>query len=146
MATTDGERAATADCEAVQEDQQPQSGQETLSDAGPATPASGADLPPTQISPGSSPRKSDASAADTLASLLSQPDSTIALDIDRLGKERDTLKKQKKRVSNEIRNEERKRARLRQRARLLSSNDLLEVFAMRNREQKKREDRREADE
>ena len=83
--------------------------------------------------------------ADNFLELLSQPDSTIVLEINRLRDERDNLKKQKKRVSNELRNEERKRARLRQRARMLSSNDLLEVFAMRNREQKKREDRREAD-
>ena len=56
-----------------------------------------------------------------------------------LKERRERLKKDTKRIAVDIRNVERKRARLRARARLLTSNDLLEVYAMRVRAAKKSE-------
>ena len=140
MASEGVERPSSADSEEAEEENQAKSSQEKPDDAdAAAVPGSPSHLPPTQRSSGSSPSSSHDNAADVLANLLAQPDSNINVEISRLKEQRDALKKERNHASNDIRNQERKRARLRARARLLSSNDLLEVFAMRRREQKKKE-------
>ncbi len=78
-------------------------------------------------------------AANGLAQLIEAPDSTVNKHITTLKEQRDRLNKDTHRIAVELRNAERKRARLRARARLLTSNDLLEVYAMRVRAAKKSE-------
>jgi len=66
-----------------------------------------------------------------LTSLLEKPASDLDLEVLRLKAERTEMKKGKKRLAAQIKNTERKRIRLCSRARQLSTNDLLEVYAMR---------------
>ena len=66
-----------------------------------------------------------------LTSLLDKSASDLDLEVLRLKAERAEMNKEKKRVSAALRNTERKRRRLRTRARQFSTNDLLEVYAMR---------------
>ena len=67
-----------------------------------------------------------------LTSLLEKPASDLDLEVLRLKAVRTEMKKkEKKRLSAQLRNTERKRSRLCTRARQLSTNDLLEVYAMR---------------
>jgi len=66
-----------------------------------------------------------------LTSLLDKSASDLDLEVIRLKSERAEMKKEKKRVSAALRNTERKRRRLCTRAKQLSTNDLLEVYAMR---------------
>ena len=66
-----------------------------------------------------------------LTSLLEKPASDLDLEVLRLKAERTEMKREKKRLSAQLRNTERKRSRLCTRARQLSTNDLLEVYAMR---------------
>ena len=66
-----------------------------------------------------------------MTSLLEKPASDLDLEVVRLKAERAEMKKQTKRLSAQLRNTERKRSRLCTRARQLSTNDLLEVYAMR---------------
>ena len=66
-----------------------------------------------------------------LTSLLEKPASDLDLEVNRLKDQRAEMKKERKRVANQIKNSERKRRRLCNRARQLSTNDLLEVYAMR---------------
>ena len=66
-----------------------------------------------------------------LTSLLEKPASDLDLEVLRLKAERTEMKKEKKRLAAQIKNTERKRSRLCSRARQLSTNDLLEVYAMR---------------
>ena len=87
--------------------------------------------------------KSDGSASNgvtILSQLLGRQQSDMDLEITRLKAERDAMKQQKKKVAHDLRNTERKRARLKNRAKLMSTNDLLEVYAMRCREKEKREE------
>ena len=131
-------RAPSADREEADDDNQRESGPENPCDPEPVPLLnSEGELPPTQKSVASSSSSTDMHAAEVLSELLSQPDSHINMEIAKLKLERDALKKNKRKIGREIRNQERKRQRLSARARLLSSNDLLEVFAMRRREQKK---------
>ena len=71
--------------------------------------------------------------------MLGRQQSDLDVEIVRLKAERDSMKQAKKKVAHDLRNTERKRARLKNRAKLMSTNDLLEVYAMRCREQEKRE-------
>ena len=66
-----------------------------------------------------------------LTSLLEKPASDLDLEVKLLKVQRTEMKKERKRVANQIKNSERKRRRLCNRARQLSTNDLLEVYAMR---------------
>ena len=66
-----------------------------------------------------------------LTSLLDKSASDLDLEVIRLKSERAEMKKEKKRVAAQLRNTERKRRRLCSRAKTLSTNDLLEVYAMR---------------
>ena len=67
-----------------------------------------------------------------LTSLLDKSASDLDLEVIRLKSERAEMNnKEKKRVSAALRNTERKRRRLCTRAKQLSTNDLLEVYAMR---------------
>ena len=66
-----------------------------------------------------------------LTSLLEKPASDLDLEVLRVKAERTEMKKERKRLSAQLRNTERKRSRLCTRARQLSTNDLLEVYAMR---------------
>ena len=66
-----------------------------------------------------------------MTSLLEKPASDLDLEVLRLKAERAEMEKVKKRVSAALRNTERKRSRLCTRARQLSTNDLLEVYAIR---------------
>ena len=68
-----------------------------------------------------------------LSSLLARNESELDEEIDRLRSQRESMQKEKKRVSRDLRNTERKKSRLRTKAKLLSSTDLLEVYAMRMR-------------
>ena len=91
---------------------------------------------------GEASSKSDGSAGDgvtILSQLLGRQQSDLDVEIVRLKAERDSMKQAKKKVAHDLRNTERKRARLKNRAKLMSTNDLLEVYAMRCREQEKRE-------
>ena len=91
---------------------------------------------------GEASSKSDGSAGDgvtILSQLLGRQQSDLDIEIVRLKAERDSMKQAKKKVAHDLRNTERKRARLKNRAKLMSTNDLLEVYAMRCREQEKRE-------
>ena len=91
---------------------------------------------------GEASRKSDGSAGDgvtILSQLLGRQQSDLDVEIGRLKAERDSMKQAKKKVAHDLRNTERKRARLKNRAKLMSTNDLLEVYAKRCREQEKRE-------
>ena len=74
-----------------------------------------------------------------LQALLEAPDSEFNREINSLKSDRDRLRKEKAQLSSQIRNVERKRSRLRSKARLLTSDDLLEVYAMRTRESLKRD-------
>ena len=91
----------------------------------------------------STPRSSSSAQgrADILADLLAAPDSKVDQRINDLRVTRETMKKERKRLSTEIRNEEKKRARLKHRARLLNTNDLLEVYANRVRQEEKRKEK-----
>ena len=66
-----------------------------------------------------------------LSSLLSRGESDLDVEVNRLKAIRAQMKADKKLVNAELRNTERKRSRLRARAKLLSTQDLLEVYAMR---------------
>jgi len=66
-----------------------------------------------------------------LTSLLDKSASDLDLEVIRLKSERAEMNKEKKRVAAQLRNTERKRRRLCSRAKTLSTNDLLEVYAMR---------------
>ena len=66
-----------------------------------------------------------------LTSLLEKNASDLDLDVIRLKDQRTEIRKEKKRLAAQIKNSERKRRRLCTRARQLSTNDLLEVYAMR---------------
>ena len=78
-------------------------------------------------------------AANFLAQLIEAPDSTVNKHIATLKEQRERLNQDTKRIAVDIRNAERKRGRLRARARLLTPNDLLEVYAMRVRAAKESE-------
>ena len=105
----------------------------------PARHGSDDDTPSTQTGPASSSSRSSQSAVSLLTSLLEAPDATMDGHIADLRMKRDRLKQEKKKVNNTIRNHVRKSSRLRAKARLLSSNDILEVFAMRQRDQAAKE-------
>ena len=61
-----------------------------------------------------------------LTCLLEKPTSDLDLEVNRLMAVREAMKN-----DSQLRNVNRKRSRLRSRAKLLSTNDLLEVYAMR---------------
>ena len=87
--------------------------------------------------------KSDGSPSNgvtILSQLLGRQQSDLDVEINRLKAERDSMKQQKRKVAHDLRNTERKRARLKNRAKLMSTNDLLEVYAMRCRDQSKKEE------
>ena len=58
-------------------------------------------------------------------------DDRVSADIARLYAEQKQVKEDRKRVSNELRNAQKRKQRLKHRARLLSSEDLMTVIAMR---------------
>jgi len=93
---------------------------------------------------GSSGRVDAPPGVQHLSTLLARGDSELDEEIERLKTERETMKKDKKRVSQQLKNTERKKSRLRNRAKLLSSSDLLEVYAMRMRTNAKAEPKNQA--
>ena len=62
---------------------------------------------------------------------MQKPPTDLDLEVNRLKAVREAMNSEKKRLSAQLRNVNRKRSRLRSRAKLLSTNDLLEVYAMR---------------
>ena len=84
-----------------------------------------------ETSSGSDGRGGSGHGVELLSNLLGRGESDLDLEIARLKAARESMKQEKKRVSGKLRNTERKRARLKSRAKLLSTNDLLEVYAMR---------------
>ena len=74
-----------------------------------------------------------------LTCLLEKPTSDLDLEVNRLKGVREATKREKKRQSAQLRNTERKRSRLCTRSKLLSTNNLLEVYAMRVRANTARE-------
>ena len=79
-----------------------------------------------------------------LSSLLARGESELDEEIQSLKEQRDTMKKEKKKLNANLRNTERKRSRLRKRAQLSSTSDLLEVHAMRVRTIAKEESKSQA--
>ena len=71
--------------------------------------------------------------------LLEKPTSDLDLEVNHLKGVREAMKREKKHLSAQLRNTERKRSRLCTRAKLLSTNDLMEVYAMRVRANTARE-------
>ena len=63
------------------------------------------------------------------------PRDTVKDDIDKLLEEQKKVRADRKRVSSELKNAQRKQKRLKHRARLLSSEDLLRVMALRSQEE-----------
>ncbi len=84
---------------------------------------------------------SSSPSLETLSALLSSPTSDMDKEIVSLRNRRDEMKRERKRVVNELRNTERNITRMCARARLLSANDLLEVYAMRIRNQQSKEEK-----
>ena len=74
-----------------------------------------------------------------LSHLLGRTESDLDIEIVRLKAQREAMKQDKKRCAAEVKNTERKRTRLKNRAKLLSANDLLEVYAMRCRSKEVKE-------
>ena len=68
---------------------------------------------------------------DALSTILSTPSSELDLNISALKYQRDNMKREKKRRVVKLRGQARKRTRRQARARLLGTDDLLEVYAMR---------------
>ena len=68
----------------------------------------------------------------------------MQLDIQALRLQRDEARREKKRLTAELRNTEKKRQRLRRKRRLMDTNDLLEVYAMRVREEQRKTSGNEA--
>ena len=66
-----------------------------------------------------------------MTTLLGQSASDLDLQVMKLKAERAEMKREKTRLSAQLRNTERKKRRLCNRATKLSNNDLLEVYAMR---------------
>ena len=79
-----------------------------------------------------------------LSHLLGRTESDLDIEIVRLKAQREAMKQEKKRCAAELKNTERKRTRLKNRAKLLSTNDLLEVYAMRCRSKEVKETRMRA--
>ena len=76
--------------------------------------------------------------------MLARGESELDEEIQSLKEQRDTMKKEKKKLNANLRNTERKRSRLRKRAQLLSTSDLLEVYAMRVRKKATEETKTQA--
>ena len=72
---------------------------------------------------------------ELLTSLLEANKSEIDIEVDKLKEERNDLKKKKKELARSLRNKEKQRSRLQQKAKLLNTDDLLQVYAMRVRHQ-----------
>ena len=68
----------------------------------------------------------------------------MQLDIQALRLQRDEARREKQRLTAELRNTEKKRQRLRRKRRLMDTNDLLEVYAMRVREEQRKTSGNEA--
>ena len=68
----------------------------------------------------------------------------MQLDIQALRLQRDEARREKKRLTAELRNTEKKRQRLRRKRRLMDTHDLLEVYAMRVREEQRKTSGNEA--
>jgi len=79
-----------------------------------------------------------------LSHLLARTESDLDVEIVRLKAQREAMKQDKKRCAAEVKNTERKRTRLKNRAKLLSTNDLLEVYAMRCRSKEVKETKMKA--
>ena len=79
-----------------------------------------------------------------LSQLLGRTESDLDIEITRLKAQREAMKQEKKRCAAELKNTERKRTRLKNRAKLLSTNDLLEVYAMRCRSKEVKETKTKA--
>ena len=63
--------------------------------------------------------------------MLGRTESDLDIEIVRLKAQREAMKQDKKRCAAELKNTDRKCTRLKNHAKLLSTNDLLEVYAMR---------------
>ena len=85
-------------------------------------------------SPGSS---SDTTVGALLAKTVANPTSDLDTQIVVMKAERARLKSEKAKLAKELRNNERKRARLKGKAKALSSQDLLEVLQFRAQDQSK---------
>ena len=68
---------------------------------------------------------------ELLTTLLQANKSEIDIEVDKLKEQRNDLKKKKKELARSLRNKEKQRSRLRQKAKLLNTDDLLQVYAMR---------------
>lgn len=66
------------------------------------------------------------------------PKSTVADEIDKLLSDQKKVKDERKRVSSELKNAQRRQKRLKHRARLLDTDDLLRVIAIRSQEDAKK--------
>ena len=80
---------------------------------------------------GSQGEGSQARSVATLAAAGRAIDDRVSADITRLQAEQKRVREERKRVANELRNAQKRKQRLKHRARLLSSEDLMTVIAMR---------------
>ena len=79
-----------------------------------------------------------------ISHLLGRTESDLDIEIVRLKAQREAMEQENKRCAAELKNTERKRTRLNGRAKFLSTNDLLEVYAMRCRSKEVKETRMKA--
>lgn len=93
-----------------------------------------ASVPSEPSSPGSS---SSTTVGELLAATVANPVSDLDTRIQKMKADRARMKNEKKQLAKELRNNERKRARLKGKAKALSSQDLLEVLQFRAIDQSK---------
>ena len=91
-------------------------------------------VPSEPSSPGSS---SDTTVGALLASAIANPVSDLDTQIVKMKADRARMKTEKAKLAKELRNNERKRSRLKGKAKALSSQDLLEVLQFRAQDQSK---------
>ena len=91
-------------------------------------------VPSEPSSPGSS---SDTTVGALLAMTVANPVSTLDTQIVKMKADRARMKTEKAKLAKELRNNERKRSRLKGKAKALSSQDLLEVLQFRAKDQSK---------
>ena len=91
-------------------------------------------VPSEPSTPGSS---SDTTVGALLAMTVANPVSTLDTKIVKMKADRARMKTEKAKLAKELRNNERKRARLKGKAKALSSQDLLEVLQFRAQDQSK---------
>ena len=105
-----------------------------LADEGESQQLVGSTPPPSSQAAVPSAAAENAGALPAAELLRTASFSTVNSDIERLLEEQKAARAEKKRVQNELKNAQRRRRRLKYKARLLSQDDLLQVMALRRQE------------